>query len=66
MTNLEYLEKLKKDNFREFVIKDAKADLESRKLLALEIIAETLIGIDDKLNSFINDGKVINIDTHEV
>ena len=51
MDNLEYLEKLKKDGFREFVIKDASADLENRKLLALEIIAEELIHIGTDLEN---------------
>jgi len=49
MDNSEYLERLKKDNFKEFVIKEAKADLESRKLIALEIIAEELINVNSNL-----------------
>ena len=48
MTNLEYLVKLKKDNFREFVVEDGnyREHMEGRKVIALEIIAETLITID--------------------
>ncbi len=44
MDNLEYLEKLKKDNFREFVAEQGnyKEHIEGRKVIALEIIAEEL------------------------
>jgi hypothetical protein len=44
MNNLEYLEKLKKDNFRKFVTNNSnyKEYVEGRKVLALEIIAEEL------------------------
>ena len=49
MENLEYLEKIKEDGFRKYIIEKSSDDLESRKTLALEIIAETLISIDDNL-----------------
>lgn len=49
MENLEYLEKIKEDGFRKYIIEKSSDDLESRKALALEIIAETLISIDDNL-----------------
>lgn len=64
MDNLGYLESIKeadKDTF-----KDDIDWFSRRKIVALEIIAETLMNIDDKLNSLINNGKVINVDTHEV
>jgi len=71
MTNSEYLKKVKEgedsyiklENMKEL---DREKCNDFRKVKALEIIAETLISIDDKLNSLINDGKVINVDTHEV
>lgn len=50
MENLEYLEKIKEDGFRKYIIEKSSDDLESRKALALEIIAETLISINDNLN----------------
>ena len=72
MTNSEYLASIKqaddiwhksqKISFVEITNEDF---YEYRRMKALEIIAESLIGIDDKLNSLINDGKVINVDTHE-
>ena len=81
MKNLEWLKSLKeideKINLDELISKaqseecPASADIqkfkfEYRKMKALEIIAETLINIDDKLDSLINNGKAINVDTHEV
>ena len=55
MTNLEYLEKLKKDNFREFVTNDGnyKEYIEGRKTIALEIIAEQLIHLDNTLEAVV-------------
>lgn len=52
MNNLKYLEMLKKDNLKEFIIKSARSDLEIRRLSALEIIAETLINICGVLEDF--------------
>ena len=79
MNNLEWLDKVRiADGDVDEAIKKAKMGLlidekaigkvilEYRKIKALEIIAEELIGIDDKLGSLINNGKVINVDTHEV
>lgn len=71
MDNLEYLEKVKPlSSLKEYILgtecKALEEQTEIRKVIALEIIAETLINIDNKLDSLINDGKVINVDTHEV
>ena len=73
MTNLEYLEEIKKDEDSWIKLKNLKIEYSGerekcnshRQTKALEIIAESLISIDNKLNSLINDGKVINVDTHE-
>ena len=63
MTNLEYLEKLKKDNFREFVTEQGnyREHIEGRKVIALEIIAEQLIHLDNGLDAVIT--TLENIDT---
>lgn len=64
MDNLGYLESIKEAD--KDTLKDDIDWFSHRKIVALEIIAETLMNIDDKLNSLINNGKVINVDTHEV
>jgi len=62
MTNLEYLGKIKEDGFRKYIIEKSSDDLEGRKALALEIIAETLISIDDNLKAIINvDGDSVSV-----
>ena len=63
MDNLEYLEKLKKDNFREFVTEsgDYREHIEGRKVIALEIIAEELTKHNDNSGSIVT--ALENIDT---
>lgn len=70
MTNSDYLKKIKKaDGNIDYIIEQSRNGLiknnkivivKFRQAKALEIIAETLIGIDDKFNSLINDEIVIN------
>ena len=73
MDNSEYLKGVKasdeiwhknKNISYERIVK--KEFYEYRKIKASEIIAEELIGINDKLDKLINEGKVINVDTHEI
>lgn len=62
MENLGYLKGIKEDGFRKYIIEKSSDDLEGRKVLALEIIAETLISIDDNLKAIINvDGDSVSV-----
>jgi len=63
MINLEYLEKVKDDNFREFVIQDGnyREHIEGRKVIALEIIAEELIKYNETTGDIVT--ALENLDT---